>query len=311
MLPSLGEPPHGPGWLVEIKFDGMRALVIASAREVRIVSRTGRDVTRSFPELPPALCAVLGEHTAIFDVEIMTLGARGHSDFRLLQQRMHRQRPHQALQRRVPVTMAVFDLLRLDHTDLLNTPYLQRRHRLTDLDLQIAPHVLVPEHYDLDPGEMLRIAMDFDLEGIVSKRAESHYRPGHRTGEWIKTPVRRISTLLVGGWLPGTGTQRDVLGALLLGAHDDAGLLRYVGSVGAGFTDHDRAVFGTALTDLTRNICPFSAVPRDLGHARWVEPVLVAEIAHRSWTEQQRLRHPSFQRLLTDVDPDTVELPRL
>jgi bifunctional non-homologous end joining protein LigD len=96
------------------------------------------------------------------------------------------------------------------------------------------------------------------------------------------------------------------VGSLLVGVHDDAGRLRYVGHVGTGFTD--RAL--RELAGLFRHSAtsPFEgALPREVTRdAQWVEPVLVGEVGYAVWTAEGRLRHPSWRGLRDDVDPDDV-----
>ncbi|QKV77614.1 hypothetical protein [Amycolatopsis sp. Hca4] len=72
---------------------------------------------------------------------------------------------------------------------------------------------------------------------ILAKRADAPHRPGTRSSDWIKTPLRPTTEVLIRGWLPGTGRRARSFGALLVGAHDDTGRLVWLGNVGTGFTD--------------------------------------------------------------------------
>lgn len=302
MLPTAGPPPPGSGFAVEIKWDGMRALVVAGPGGVRLISRSGRDVTSSFPELR-ALSDALGGHQVVLDGEIVAIGRGGQPDFVRLQNRIHRTRPTAPLLRDVPVCLYLFDLLRLDEMDLLHAPYIDRRRRLTSLRLDHGP-IRVPEHYtDIPPAEMLEIAAQHHLEGIVAKRLTSRYVPGRRSPEWIKTAIRMNVEVVIGGWVPGSGRHRHVIGSLLVGLHDETGALRYAGNVGTGFTDHDREELAAGLDEISRPTSPFAdAVPREFAmYARWVEPVVTAKIAFRERTNDGRLRHPSFRHI---VAPD-------
>jgi bifunctional non-homologous end joining protein LigD len=166
MLPTAGPPPTGPGFGVEIKWDGMRALVAAEPEGIRVISRSGRDVTTSFPELA-ALSTALGGHRVVLDGEIVAIGAGGQPDFGRLQLRAHRMRPMAAQLRDIPACLYLFDLLQLDGVDLLTAPYLDRRERLAELGLEHGP-IRVPEYYaDVDPTELLKIAAHHGLEGIL------------------------------------------------------------------------------------------------------------------------------------------------
>ncbi|MEU6268347.1 non-homologous end-joining DNA ligase [Saccharopolyspora shandongensis] len=303
MLPTAGPPPTGSGFAVEIKWDGMRALVAAGPEGVRLISRSGRDVTSSFPELR-ALGDVVGGHRGVLDGEIVAIGGSGQPDFVRLQNRIHRTRPTVQLLRDVPVRLYLFDLLRLDGVDLFHVPYIDRRHQLTGLGLDHGP-IRVPAYYtDISPAELLEIAAQLRLEGIVAKRLTSHYVPGRRSPEWIKTVIQTHADVVIGGWVPGSGRYRHVTGSLLVGLYDETGALRYVGNVGTGFSDHDREALAEGLDEISRPASPFAdAVPREFArYARWVEPVVIAEVAYRERTDDGRLRHPTFRRIVAPED---------
>ncbi len=143
MLPTAGPLHEGPGWAVEIKWDGMRALVVAGSEGVRVISRSGREVSSSFAEIR-ALAHVIGSRRVVLDGEIVAIGAGGQPDFVRLQNRIHRTRLTTALLRDVPVCLYLFDLLHLDGADLLTAPYLERREQLAVLGLEYGP-IRVPE----------------------------------------------------------------------------------------------------------------------------------------------------------------------
>ena len=91
MLATPGQPPAGPGWAVEFKWDGIRAIVAADAGEVRLWSRNGNDVTAAYPELAVGETAAgLGGHGPLLvDGEIVALDAGGRPSFSRLAERMH------------------------------------------------------------------------------------------------------------------------------------------------------------------------------------------------------------------------------
>lgn len=100
--------------------------------------------------------------------------------------------------------------------------------------------------------------------------AQLALRPGRRSLAWIKTALITTQEMVIGGWSPGKGRRAGTVGALLLGAHDVDGALRYLGSVGTGFTD-------AALTQLHRTLVPLA---RD--RAPFDEPVRPPRPAPRS-----------------------------
>jgi bifunctional non-homologous end joining protein LigD len=312
MLASAGVAPSGPGWAFEFKWDGVRAIAAVAGDQLRLYSRNGNDITGGYPELA-ALSGLIEARRVLLDGEIVTLGAAGRPDFGLLQQRMHVRAPNPELVARVPVSYYLFDLLDLDGHTLLPQSYQQRRELLAGLDLGSgSPLIRVPPNYtDVSGGQLLEVARQHGLEGVVGKRLRSRYEPGRRSPAWIKTALFHTQEVVVGGWTAGQGHRAGTLGALLLGAHDAQGRLRYLGDVGTGFTERMLDDLMARLTALEQPGSPFDEpVPRDHARrARWVRPELVGEVEYRAVTLDRRLRHTAWRGLRTDKDPAQVTFP--
>jgi bifunctional non-homologous end joining protein LigD len=310
MLASAGEPPSGPGWAFEFKWDGVRAIAAAAGERVRLYSRNRNDITGGYPELA-VLSRLVGGRAVLLDGEIVTLGAAGRPDFGLLQQRMHLRAPSPEVMARVPICYYVFDLLDLDGHRLLPQSYQRRRELLASLDLEAtSPWIRVPpSHTDVDGHELLEVARRHGLEGVVGKRLRSRYEPGRRSTAWTKTSLWTTQEVVVGGWTTGEGRRAGTLGALLLGAYDE-GRLRYLGDVGTGFTEQILDDLVERLAALGQPHSPFDEpVPHE--HARrahWVRPLLVGEVEYRNMTLDRRLRHTTWRGLRPDKDPAQVTL---
>jgi bifunctional non-homologous end joining protein LigD len=311
MLASPGEPPPGPGWAFEFKWDGVRALAAAASDQVRLYSRNGNDITGGYPELA-VLSGLVAGRPVLLDGEIVTLGETGRPDFALLQQRMHVRAPSPWLVDRIPISYYVFDLLELDGRRLLSQSYQQRRELLAELAVDgVSPRIRVPPHYTHTDGrQLLEVARQHGLEGVVGKRLSSRYEPGRRSPAWTKTALWRTQEVLIGGWTTGQGRRAGTLGALLLGAYDDDHRLRYIGDVGTGFTDPMLGDLLARLAELEQSGSPFDEpVPRE--HARrahWVRPHLVGEVEYRTLTPDRRLRHSAWRGLRPDKNPAQVTL---
>jgi bifunctional non-homologous end joining protein LigD len=145
------------------------------------------------------------------------------------------------------------------------------------------------------------------LEGIVSKRLTSRYRPGQRSKDWLKFAHRRRDSYVVGGWRLETDSL-DRLGAVLVGEPTSAGLL-YRGRVGSGISGAKAVLLREVLGDLSRASTPFAdEVPRlDARGTTWVEPVLVVEIESLGPSAQGRLRQPSYVGTRADLSPEDLE----
>jgi bifunctional non-homologous end joining protein LigD len=313
MLAIPGAPPAGPGWAVEFKWDGIRAIVAAGSGRVRIWSRNANDITASYPELVdgPTAIALAGLGPVLLDGEIVALDARGRPEFTRLAQRMHVRAPGGDLVARVPVLLYVFDVLDLHGRPLVAESYDDRRAVLLGLHLDGVPHVAVPPSYtDVTAAQLMDVARAHRLEGVVSKRRRSRYEPGRRSSAWVKSPLVNTQEVLVGGWTPGQGRRAGTIGSLLLGAYDGQGLLRYLGHVGTGFTDAALDVLAKSLKPLARSHSAFDEeIPAiEARAAKWVQPSLVGEVVYRTLTPDHRLRHASWRGLRPDRDPDEVVL---
>jgi len=142
----------------------------------------------------------------------------------------------------------------------------------------------------------------------VAKRADAPYLPGRRSTAWIKVKCIRRREFVVGGWTPGQGGRHGSIGSLAVGCYglDPATgrsdrRLHYVGLVGSGLSEATIgqlvAVFARAGVDAS----PFAE--QLVGDVRFVQPVLVAEVAYNEVTEGGTLRQPSLQGFRTDLDP--------
>ncbi|MGL5863760.1 MAG: non-homologous end-joining DNA ligase [Phycicoccus sp.] len=301
MLASVAERvPTGLDWVHEVKWDGMRVLVDVRGGVVTMWSRTERDVTAAFPELD-ALGSAYDD--MLLDGEVVALES-GRPSFQALAERMHVTRRAQAerLVATRPVTLMVFDLLRLFGADLTGQPWYARRDLLDRLALGGARWQVPPVH---DDGvELLAATREQGLEGVVSKRRASVYLPGRRSADWRKTAHRATRSVVVGGWRPEVGSSTR-LGAVLVGLPDGAGGWRYAGRVGSGLAGVAGTLVRERLSGVERSSSPFSdKVPRiDAAGATWVEPELVVEVRALELTGQHRLRAPSFVGIRHDLTP--------
>lgn len=297
MLATRGDRvPEGADWIHEVKWDGMRVLVEVRGGDVRAFSRNENDVTVSFPEL-----LGLGELglDVVLDGEVVALRS-GAPKFADLAERMHVREGRRAatLAQTNPVTLVVFDVLRQAGVSLLERPLVERRELLEGLGL-VDRAWLVPPAYD-DGALILAAAEQQGLEGIVSKRRSSRYRPGVRSKDWLKFPIRPTGSFVVGGYRPEK--QSDRLGSVLVGAPGHGGLA-YRGRVGSGIAG--RA--GRLLTEVlqVQESSPFAdEVPRiDRQGTVWVDPVLVIDVEYLEITGEGRLRQPSYRGIRTDLTP--------
>lgn len=310
MKAVVGELPTGPGWVYEVKWDGMRVLCDVAPDGVRAWSANGRDALVAFPELA-ALGPALAPLDALLDGEVVALDDAGRPSFERLQRRMHVSSAAEAGRRAAdtPIAYVVFDLLRLGGHDLTGRPWAERRRLLDEIADDLPAGVDVAQVYD-DGRALLDAVARQGLEGVVAKRADAPYEPGARSRRWVKVKVRRHDELVVGGWSGGAGNRAGKLGSLLVGVHrrPGDGVLQYAGRVGSGFTVAELDRIAARLAPLATDVCPFDPPPpRDQARgAHWVRPEVVVEVAYTEWTADGRLRHPVYMGERTDVDADAV-----
>ncbi|MHB1988115.1 MAG: non-homologous end-joining DNA ligase [Acidimicrobiales bacterium] len=309
MLATLGELPlEDYGWTYELKWDGVRAIAYAGAGNLRLESRNGNDLTASFPELW-AIEDALGDNAVVLDGEIVAFGSDQRPNFQLLQPRIHTadRRKAMGLAARQPATFVLFDLCYVNGKSLLDKAYEERRGRLDDLHLSIGDYWTLSPRFEGPGLDVYRASKAQGMEGVVAKRDSSPYRSGKRSADWTKVKNTSMQEVVIGGWVPGDGRRKDRIGSLLLGVPSDRGLT-YVGQVGTGFTDEILSDLAGRLEPLRRDSSPFlpGVPPRYARSAHFVEPRLVGEVAFGQWTNDDRLRHPSWRGLREDKDPTEV-----
>ena len=281
-------------WAFEAKWDGYRLLVDADHGEVRLRSRSGRDLTEEFPQLR-SLAADLGDHHAVLDGEVVALDASGVPRFSEMQNRARATR----------VEFRAFDLLYLDGRSLLRAKYRDRRKLLETL--ASAGGLNVPDLLSGDGAEALEYSRKQQWEGVIAKKRDSTYQPGRRSASWIKDKYWNTQEVVIGGWRAGEGGRTSGIGSLLMGIPTTEGL-HFAGRVGTGFTERDLASLKKTLAPLQTSESPFSArlSGQDAKGVTFVKPTLVGEVRYSEWTSDDRLRQPSWRGLRPDKDPSQV-----
>jgi bifunctional non-homologous end joining protein LigD len=285
-------PFSDPNWVFERKLDGERCGAVRRGGRVRLLSRTGRALNDTYPELVDAL-----GHDGpdlLLDGEIVAF-KRGQTSFERLQQRIGIHDPDRA--RRIPVAVYyyVFDLLDFDGEDIRPRTLLERRACLRRA-VEFGGRLRLTSYVRGDGEKAFHLACRRGWEGVIAKRIDSPY-VATRSRDWLKLKCAHGQELVIGGWTAPKGSRKH-LGALLVGYYEH-GELRYAGKVGTGFDERTLEHLAQELSPRERSGSPFEAgePPRD---ARWVEPELVAEIAFAEWTRDGKLRQPRYQGLRDD-----------
>ncbi|MER5495115.1 ATP-dependent DNA ligase [Streptomyces sp. NPDC002490] len=316
-----------PGMQYEAKWDGFRAIAFRDGPELELGSRTGRSLTRYFPELVAALSARL-PGSCVVDGEIV-IAREGHLDFDALTERIHPADSRvRLLAERTPASFVAFDLLALGGDSLLEAPLVERRALLagaladTTPPLHLAPATSDPEvarsWFERFEGA--------GLDGIVAKPLDLRYRPNERV--MFKVKHERTADVVVAGYR--FHKSGPVVGSLLLGLYDDRGVLQHVG-VCAAFPMKRRAELVDELEPLRLESAAEHPWADGAAHeaarlpgapSRWsgkkdlswipLRPERVCEVAYDHMENGARFRHTArFRRWRPDRTPGTCTFEQL
>ena len=326
--------PVGDSWLYEPKWDGFRALIFKDGDELFIQSRDLKPLNRYFPELEGPLRAQLPER-CVLDGEIV-IATGGTLDFDALLLRIHPAASRvAALAAEKPSSFVAWDLLALGEVDHRATPQQERRKLLE----QVLGAVEAPLHLTPitdDPAVAQDWFQRFEgagLDGVMAKPRDLGYLPGKRA--MMKIKHARTADCVVAGFRWYKDAVNELVGSMLLGLHDDQGVLHHVG-VAASFKREERA-------KLTKLFAPFREGARE-GHpwkawaqwkdehppgaqrvpgatSRWNrgkdlswEPLRIEQVAEVAYDHMQgdRFRHAThFKRWRPDKPPSECRYDQL
>jgi ATP-dependent DNA ligase len=221
--------PSGDNWRYEPKWDGFRCLAYRDGEHVALRSKSGQDLGRYFPDVVAAL-GHLAARQFVLDGEIVIPIERRLS-FEALQLRLH---PAESRVRKLaaehPALYVVFDLLvAADGRLLSEKPFTDRRQALEKFVAAQgdAPGIrLSPSIADREVALGWIERLGGDIDGVIAKRADLPYLAGSRDG-MQKYKLTRTADCVVGGFRYGKDS--NLVGSLLLGLYDEAGLLNHVG----------------------------------------------------------------------------------
>lgn len=315
--------PEGNEWFYEPKWDGFRALVFKDGDEVFIQSRDLKPLNRYFPEVETTLREQLPAR-CVLDGEIVIARA-GALDFDALLLRIHPAASRVAqLAQESPASFVAWDLLALGEADLRPAPQEERRAHLLKALAAVKPPIHITP-LTQDP----KVAEDWftrfegaGLDGIIAKPRSLAYMPGKRA--MLKIKHARTADCVVAGFRWYKGAVSELVGSMLLGLYDDAGVLHHVG-VASAFVREERARLAALFEPLregAREGHPWSAWRGSDGHdeqrkpgatSRWNrgkdlswEPLRIEQVAEVRYDHLQgsRFRHAThFKRWRPDKTP--------
>ncbi|MDX3797471.1 ATP-dependent DNA ligase [Streptomyces sp. AK04-3B] len=319
-----------PGMQYEAKWDGFRAIVFRDGDEIELGSRTGKPLTRYFPELVEALRKRLPKR-CVLDGEIV-IAREGRLDFDALTERIHPADSRvRTLAERTPASFVAFDLLALADQAVLDAPQSDRRELLTGALADVtAPVHVAPATTDVEVArQWFEEYEGAGLDGVIAKPPGLRYLQNERA--MFKVKHERTADVVVAGYR--FHKSGPVVGSLLLGLHDEAGVLQHVG-VCAAFTMKRRAELVGELEPLRMPEGaghPWAAWSDEAAHesarlpgapSRWsgkkdlswvpLRPERVVEVAYDHMENGARFRHTArFCRWRPDRTPESCTYAQL
>ena len=315
----MSEIPAGANWEYEPKWDGFRCLAFRDGKNIELQSKSGQSLGRYFPEIVAALLK-LKASKFVLDGELV-IPVKGGLSFDDLLQRIHPAASRVTkLSLSTPAQFIVFDLL-VDEAGkpIYDSPLSKRRQKLESLAKK---HLVKNESIELSPKtNNISIAREWlattgiKLDGVIAKRLDLPYRSGERDG-MQKVKRMRTADCVVGGFR--YATKGKVVGSLLLGLYDEAGLLHHLGYT-SSFNEAEKK-------ELTKKLEPLIAPPGFTGNkpggpSRWStkktsewEPLktkLVVEVQYDHFSGG-RFRHGTkFLRWRPDKKPKACTIDQV
>ena len=304
------ELPAGDEWQYEPKWDGFRCLAFRDSRRIDLFSKSGKPLTRYFPELVTALSALAAKHFVLDGEIVIQVGRKLSFDDLLM--RIHPAASRiQRLSQSTPATLIVFDLL-VDNAGakLADLPLKKRRRKLEGFAkryLKANPAIRVSPATVSVAVARKWFRLGSALDGVIAKRRELPYQSGNRAG-MQKIKRQRTADCVVGGFR--YLSKKAQVGSLLLGLYDRAGKLDHVGFT-SSIHNKDRRALTTKLTQLIKPPGFTGNAPG--GPSRWstersaewepLAPKLVVEVQFDHFTGG-RFRHGTkFLRWRPDKNP--------
>lgn len=306
MLATLvDEPFNGPGWLYEVKWDGYRAIALMNKGKVELISRNNLPFNEKFYPVTEALKEM--NLNAVLDGEVVVLNDKGVAHFGSLQ--------NWRSEADGELVYYVFDILWLNGYHLEELPLTERRAILKET-LPENDIIRYSENFSTSATEFLKAAGEMGMEGIMAKRADSIYREGDRTRDWLKIKLNKRHEVVIGGFTQNEGSPKK-FSSLLVGVFEN-GRLEYTGKIGTGFNTVMQDELMKAMKKKVTSKTPFTQTPDVEKPSRfrpnppktkvtWLKPELVCEVSYAEITTDGVMRHPSFEGLRTDKKATEVK----
>ncbi len=282
-------------YIYEVKWDGIRVFIMKDFDSLKVISRSGRDISAAFPEIVKDASRHIATDQVILDAELVCLDTNGKPIFADVISRMHSK---SVLKNSKPSYAYIFDCLVWDGKRLAHKTLLERYSYLKNINFA-SSSLRLSQHFE-DGQALLDAAKKMELEGIMLKNKKSTYQEGQRTADWLKFKFRASMTCTIIGFTEGNGDRKDLFGSLHLITIENEEFV-YRGRVGTGFNQTKMKSILNLLKNLIVNQKPIRLKVEEENKTTWTQALLQCEVQYASITSNNTLREPVFLHLREDL----------
>ena len=296
MLSDVGKevPKNQNDHLFEIKWDGIRVMIYKRKNELKILSRSGRDITKQFPEFHDG--KFIHVQNAILDAELVCLDEQGRPVFSDIISRMHSMGENKvkSLSKSKKAYLYAFDCLYINGHKMTKLPF-EKRHDWLKAILKTGDRVRLSNTFE-NGEELFEAAKKMNLEGIMAKHKKGKYFPGSRSDVWKKLKFRTTLEAFIIGYTEGKGDRKSLFGALHLATKIQGGW-KYYGKVGTGFDMAKLKEIWLQLNELEHIAKPIKENIEEENRTKWINPHYLCEVSYASLSSNDTLREPVFLKM--------------
>ncbi len=291
-------PKNEKDYLFEIKWDGIRVLIYKRKNELKILSRSGRDITKQFPEFADG--KFIHVQNAIIDAELVCIDDAGRPIFSEIISRMHSmgQSKILSLSRTKKAYLYAFDCLYINGKKMQSMPF-YKRHDWLKAILKTGDRVRLSDTFE-DGKQLYEAAKNMQLEGIMAKQKEGKYFPGSRSDVWKKIKFRETIECYIIGYTEGKGDRQQVFGALHLASKEDNNW-KYYGKVGTGFDAKKLKEIWEQLKEVEHTPKPIKENIEEENRTKWIKAAYLCEVSYASLSSNETLREPVFLKMWKEI----------
>ena len=297
MLASMSKNvPEVKDYFYEVKWDGIRVIASVWHDEVKLLSRSGRDITERFPKIVSQLKDEMS-HSAVIDGEIVALNDNGAPNFANVISRMHTSGKNaiERASKRIKTSFYAFDCTVIDGVNICDLPIEKRRQWLRTL-FDDREHLRYSNTFE-DGENLFAAAQAMGLEGIMAKKRGARYVEGKRSDYWLKIKVRHDDEAILIGYTKGKGDRSGSFGSLHLAKIED-GKYNYMGKVGTGYDAEKMKEIFARLTKLKKIKKPIENKIDEESETVWVEEAYTIKIEYASMTDNGTYREPVYKAMI-------------